>query len=376
MKIGITCYPTFGGSGVLATELGLSLARKGHCVHFISYAQPSRLTHIPPNVFFHEVQVNIYPLFQYPSYDTALSSKMVDVTLHENLDLLHVHYAIPHATSAYLARQILKNHGRDIRVATTLHGTDITLIGQDPNYIPSVEFGIDQSDGVTAVSHFLKSETNRIFNIRRDIKVIHNFVDHQRFQRTDQPGLRQRFAPNGEPVIIHVSNFRPLKRVSDVIHMFREIRKVKRARLILAGDGPERSDAERLCRQLGIWDDTFFMGKYEAVEELLSIADVFVIPSETETFGLAALEAMACRVPVISSNVGGLPELNVHGKSGFLCELGNIDQMVSHALTILESPESLNRFREGAYQRSLDFQEASIVDQYEAFYHDLLKDRE
>ncbi|MBN8705095.1 MAG: N-acetyl-alpha-D-glucosaminyl L-malate synthase BshA [Bacteroidetes bacterium] len=372
MKIGITCYPTFGGSGVVATELGLALAERGHCVHFISYAMPMRLTHIPPNVFFHEVQVNVYPLFQYPSYDTALSSKMVDVTLHEKLDLLHVHYAIPHATSAYLAKQILKTHGRDIKVVTTLHGTDITLIGQDPNYIPSVEFGIDQSDGVTAVSDWLKTETNRIFNISKEIKVIHNFIDFERFFRKPMPDLLKRFSSDGERILIHVSNFRPLKRVNEVVLMFAEVLKKMKAKLLLVGDGPERVEAERLCRQLGLCDHIFFMGKYEAVEELLSISDVFIMPSESETFGLAALEAMACGVPVVSSNIGGLPELNIDGESGFLCELGNVNMMAEKALTILQSDESLLRFREGAFARAKKFDANRVIEIYENFYKEIL----
>lgn len=372
MKIGITCYPTFGGSGVVATELGLALAERGHCVHFISYAMPMRLTHIPPNVFFHEVQVNVYPLFQYPSYDTALSSKMVDVTLHEKLDLLHVHYAIPHATSAYLAKQILKTHGRDIKVVTTLHGTDITLIGQDPNYIPSIEFGIDQSDGVTAVSDWLKTETNRIFNISKEIKVIHNFIDFKRFYRKPLPELKKRFSPNGEHLIIHVSNFRPLKRVNEVVLMFAEVLKTTKANLLLVGDGPERVEAERLCRQMGLCDHIFFMGKYEAVEELLSISDVFIMPSESETFGLAALEAMACGVPVVSSDIGGLPELNVNGESGFLCELGNVGMFAEKTLSILQSDESLSHFREGALARAKKFDANQVIGIYENYYQEIL----
>ncbi|MCA0446979.1 MAG: N-acetyl-alpha-D-glucosaminyl L-malate synthase BshA [Bacteroidetes bacterium] len=372
MKIGITCYPTFGGSGVVATELGLALAERGHCVHFISYAMPMRLTHIPPNVFFHEVQVNVYPLFQYPSYDTALSSKMVDVTLHEKLDLLHVHYAIPHATSAYLAKQILKTHGCDIKVVTTLHGTDITLIGQDPNYIPSVEFGIDQSDGVTAVSDWLKIETNRVFNISKEIKVIHNFIDFNRFFRNPLPELKKRFSPEGERLIIHVSNFRPLKRVNEVVLVFAEVLKTVKAKLLLVGDGPERVEAERLCRKLGLCDHIFFMGKYEAVEELLSISDVFIMPSESETFGLAALEAMACGVPVVSSDIGGLPELNIDGVSGYLCELGNVNMFVEKTLSILSSDDSLSTFREGAIARAKIFDANHVIGIYENYYQEIL----
>jgi len=374
MRIGITCYPTFGGSGVVATELGLALAERGHCVHFISYAVPLRLTSIPPNIFFHEVQVNVYPLFQYPSYDTALSSKMVDVTLHEQLDLLHVHYAIPHATSAYLAKQILKKHGKEIKVITTLHGTDITLIGQDPNYIPSVEFGIDQSDGVTAVSDWLRTETRRIFTINREIEVIHNFIDFNRFSRKPNPQLRNRFAPNGERILIHISNFRPLKRVKEVVQVFSQVREKIPCRLLLVGDGPDRTEAEQLSRNLNLCSEVFFLGKYEAVEEILSIADVFLMPSESETFGLAALEAMACGVPVVSSDIGGLPELNIDGYSGFLCQLGNIAEYTDRTLRILESDVTLDQFRFRAVSRAKEFESAHIIDKYETFYKKVLEE--
>ncbi|MCK6601143.1 MAG: N-acetyl-alpha-D-glucosaminyl L-malate synthase BshA [Bacteroidetes bacterium] len=374
MRIGITCYPTFGGSGVVATELGLALAERGHCVHFISYAVPLRLTSIPPNIFFHEVQVNVYPLFQYPSYDTALSSKMVDVTLHEQLDLLHVHYAIPHATSAYLAKQILKTHGKEIKVITTLHGTDITLIGQDPNYIPSVEFGIDQSDGVTAVSDWLRTETRRIFTINREIEVIHNFIDFTRFSRKLNPLLRNRFAPNGERILIHISNFRPLKRVPEVVQIFSKVREKIPCRLLLVGDGPDRTEAEQLCRNLNLCSEVFFLGKYEAVEEILSVADVFLMPSESETFGLAALEAMACGVPVVSSDIGGLPELNIDGYSGYLCQLGNIAEYADRTLRILESDSTLDQFRVRAVNRAKEFESAHIIDKYESFYKKVLEE--
>lgn len=373
MKIGITCYPTFGGSGVVATELGLALAELGHTVHFISYAQPSRLTHIPSNVFFHEVQVNVYPLFQYPSYDTALSSKMVDVTLHEKLDLLHVHYAVPHATSAFMAKQILKSKGIKTHVITTLHGTDITLIGQDPNYIPTVEFSIDQSDGVTAVSEWLKQETYRVLNIQKEIKVIPNFIDLTRFKRIQKQCLLNRYKPNNEKLLIHVSNFRPLKRVTDVIHIFQHVREqIPNVRLLLVGDGPDRSEVEHLCRQLNLCDQISFLGKYEAVEELLSIADVFLMPSASETFGLAALEAMACGVPVVSSDIGGIPELNDNGKSGFLYPLEDTKGMADGVLTILQSDEVLDQFRQNALRTAEKFESIHIVNQYLEYYQLIL----
>ncbi len=372
MKIGITCYPTFGGSGVVATELGLALAEMGHTVHFISYAQPSRLTHIPANVYFHEVQVNVYPLFQYPSYDSALSSKMVDVTLHEKLDLLHVHYAVPHATSAYMAKQILKSRGVNIQVITTLHGTDITLIGQDPNYIPTVEFSINESDGVTSVSEWLKQETLNIFDIKNEIKVIPNFVDLIRFKRTPQSGLEARFKPNGERVLIHISNFRPLKRVTEVIRTFALVREKMPAKLLMVGDGPDRVEAERLSRQLDLCGDISFLGKYEAVEELLSISDLFLMPSESETFGLAALEAMACGVPVVSSDIGGIPELNINGKTGFLCELGNVEIMAKRSIEVLATDESLNKFRSGALEVANTFNADNIVKQYVDYYESII----
>lgn len=374
MKIGITCYPTFGGSGVVATELGLALAELGHTIHFISYAQPSRLTHIPANVYFHEVQVNVYPLFQYPSYDTALSSKMVDVTLHEELDLLHVHYAVPHATSAFMAKQILKSKGVKTHVITTLHGTDITLIGQDPNYIPTVEFSIDKSDGVTAVSDWLKNETYRLLNIKNDIKVIPNFVDLERFKRTEQLNLEKRYKPNNERILIHISNFRPLKRVADVVYTFAKVKEtISDARLLLVGDGPDRSEVEHLCRQLNLCDSIFFLGKYEAVEEILSIADVFVMPSASETFGLAALEAMSCGVPVVSSNIGGIPELNVHGKSGFLFGLGDVEGMANGVLSIISDDESLTTFRKNAKSIADTFESKHIVKQYLEYYEEVMK---
>lgn len=372
MRIGITCYPTFGGSGVVATELGLALAELGHTVHFISYAQPSRLTHIPCNVYFHEVQVNVYPLFQYPSYDSALSSKMVDVTLHEKLDLLHVHYAVPHATSAYMARQILKSRNVDIKVVTTLHGTDITLIGQDPNYIPTVEFSIDKSDGVTSVSHWLKDETHRLLRIQNEIKVIPNFVDLDRFKRTPQPSLEKRYKPNGEKLLVHVSNFRTLKRVQDVVKTFALVKEKINAKLLLVGDGPDRTDVEQLTRQMGLSQDVFFLGKYEAVEEILSVADVFLMPSESETFGLAALEAMACEVPVVSSDIGGIPELNIDGKSGFLCRLGDVDSMAKRTLEIIENDQTLLQFRKGAVDIARYFTKENVVKQYVDYYESIL----
>src|SRR6187401_1910826 len=336
MKIGIVCYPTFGGSGVVATELGKALAKEGHEVHFITYSQPSRLDFLNENLFYHEVEFRSYPLFEYPPYELALASKMVSVVLNEKLDLLHVHYAIPHASAAYMARQILKTKGIYIPVITTLHGTDITLVGRDASYEPVVTFSINESDGVTAVSEDLKKETYDHFKITNDIEVIPNFIDLEKFKKQKKDHFKKAICPNGESLIVHTSNFRKVKRIPDVISVFANIRKEIPAKLLMIGDGPERNGAEQMCRDLGICDDIRFLGKLEAVEEVLSVADLFIMPSEKESFGLAALEAMACEVPVISSNAGGIPELNIHGVTGFLSEIGDVKDMVKNALFILQ----------------------------------------
>lgn len=371
MKIGIVCYPTFGGSGVVATELGKALAKNGHKIHFITYSQPTRLDFFNENLFYHEVDIRTYPLFQYPPYELALASKMVDVVKYERLDLLHVHYAIPHASAAYMAKQILKTEGIDIPVITTLHGTDITLVGKDPSYEPVVTFSINQSDGVTAVSEDLKRDTYEHFDVTKEIAVIPNFIDLDRFKRQKKDHFKRAICPHGEKLIVHTSNFRRVKRVDDVIKIFCRIQEKMPTKLLLVGDGPERTNIENLCRELGIYENTRFLGKLDAVEEVLSVADLFIMPSEKESFGLAALEAMACQVPIISTNAGGLPELNVNGVTGFLSDAGDIDDMTRNALYILDE-ENLGRFKANALNRARDFDVASILPQYEDYYEKIV----
>lgn len=371
MKIGIVCYPTYGGSGVVATELGKALTGLGHQIHFITYSQPSRLDFFNENLFYHEVSIRKYPLFDYPPYELALASAMVNVVKYESLDLLHVHYAIPHASAAYMARQILRTEGLDIPVITTLHGTDITLVGKEESFEPVVTFSINESDGVTAVSESLKQDTYDHFNIKRDIRVIPNFIDLERFKRHPKDHFKRAICPNDEKLIVHTSNFRKVKRVDDVIRVFEKIRKEVPAKLLMAGDGPERTHAEKLCRELGTCDDIRFLGKLDAIEEVLSVADLFLMPSEKESFGLAALEAMACEVPVVSSNTGGIPELNKNGFSGFTCEVGDIDDMVSKSLHIL-SAENLAKFKENALQRAKKFDIHKVMPMYVDFYEEIL----
>ena len=372
MKIGIVCYPTFGGSGVVATELGKALAKAGHQVHFITYTQPPRLDFFNENVFYHEVDIATYPLFQYPPYELALASKMVNVVEYERLDLLHVHYAIPHASAAYMAKQILKSQGIHIPVVTTLHGTDITLVGKDASYEPVVTFSINQSDGVTAVSEDLRRDTYEHFNITNDIAVIPNFVDLSRFKRQMKDHFKRAISPNGEKLLVHTSNFRKVKRIGDVVAVFNEVRKQVPSKLLLAGDGPERPKIEKLCRELGVTDDVRFLGKLDAVEEVLSVCDLFLMPSEKESFGLAALEALACEVPLITSNTGGIPELNVQGVTGFMSNVGDVPDMVEHALFILRD-ENLPTFKKNALERARQFDIHTIVPQYEAFYHKVVE---
>ncbi len=372
MKIGIVCYPTFGGSGVVATELGKGLAKKGHQVHFITYSQPTRLDFFDQNLFYHEVTVRTYPLFVYPPYELALTSKMVDVVKYEKLDLLHVHYAIPHASAAYMAARILEQENIHIPVVTTLHGTDITLVGKDPSFTPAVTFSINQSDGVTAVSHDLKKDTYEHFDIHKEIEVIPNFIDLERFKKQKKEHFKKAICPDGEVLIVHTSNFRKVKRVEDVLKVFKNIRAAMPAKLLMVGDGPERTAMEGLCRTLGICDDIRFLGKLEAVEEVLSVADLFIMPSEKESFGLAALEAMACEVPVISSNAGGIPELNIHGKTGFLSEVGDVKDMTRNSLHIL-NPENLPVFKKNALERALTFDIKNILPLYEDYYQEVLK---
>ncbi len=373
MKIGIVCYPTFGGSGVVATELGKALADHGHEVHFITYSQPARLDFFSENLFYHEVTVSKYPLFDYPPYELALASKLVDVVSYEQLDILHVHYAIPHASAAYMAKQILASNGIHIPVVTTLHGTDITLVGKDRTYKPVVTFSINQSDGVTAVSQDLKNDTCKFFEIKKDIKVIPNFIDLNRFQHKAQNHFKIAIAPNEEKIIVHTSNFRKVKRVPDVVKIFAKIVEQIPAKLLLAGDGPERSEVEQLVRELNLKDSVRFLGKLDAVEEILSVSDLFLLPSETESFGLAALEAMACKLPVISSNAGGIPELNIDGVTGFLNEVGDIDGMAANAIHILENQERLDAFKARALAHAKTFDIALIMPQYEAFYQEVIK---
>lgn len=367
IRIGIVCYPTFGGSGVVATELGKALAKEGHEVHFITYSQPSRLDFLNENLFYHEVDFRTYPLFEYPPYETALASKMVSVVKNEKLDLLHVHYAIPHASAAYLAKEILKTQNIYIPVATTLHGTDITLVGKDASYEPVVTFSINQSDGVTAVSEDLRRETLQHFRITQEIDVIPNFIDLEKFRKMKKDHFKKAICPNGEALIVHISNFRKVKRINDVIQVFFNIRKKMPAKLLMIGDGPERVGAEIMSRELGIAEDVRFLGKLEAVEEVLSVADLFIMPSEKESFGLAALEAMACEVPVISTNVGGLPELNIPGVTGFLSAVGDTADMTRNAITILD-PENLPAFKANALARAKEFDISRILPLYESFY--------
>ncbi|SEJ54608.1 N-acetyl-alpha-D-glucosaminyl L-malate synthase BshA [Cyclobacterium xiamenense] len=367
MKIGIVCYPTFGGSGVVATELGKALSAKGHQIHFITYSQPTRLDFFSENLFYHEVDIKSYPLFEHAPYELALASKMVNVVKYEQLDLLHVHYAIPHASAAYMAKQILKRQGISIPVVTTLHGTDITLVGKDPSYEPVVTFSINESDGVTAVSADLKKDTLLHFDVDNHIEVIPNFIDLNRFKKQKKEHFKRAICPNDEKLLVHTSNFRKVKRVDDVIRVFFELRKAIPAKLLLVGDGPERDKMERLCRQLGTCEDIRFLGKLEAVEEVLSVADLFLMPSEKESFGLAALEAMACEVPLLTSNVGGIPELNINGETGFLCEVGNIEEMTEKALFILDD-KNLPGFKKNALARAKMFDVTAVLPLYEAFY--------
>lgn len=367
MNIGIVCYPTFGGSGVVATELGKALAKNGHHVHFITYSKPGRLDFFNENISYHEVDAYSYPLFDYTPYELALASKMVNVVEYEKLDLLHVHYAIPHASAAYMAKQILKTKGIEIPVITTLHGTDITLVGKNPSYEPVVTFSINQSDIVTSVSEDLKNDTYKHFDITRDIEVIPNFIDLTRFSKQKKDHFKKAICPNDEKLIIHTSNFRKVKRVQDVMQVFYKIKSDIPAKLILIGDGPERQMAENMCREMQMCDDVRFLGKLDVVEEVLSVGDLFILPSESESFGLSALEAMACEVPVISSNAGGIPELNIQGVSGFMSNIGDVDDMAKNALWVLKD-ENLSKFKKAALARAKEFDITNILPLYEKVY--------
>jgi len=374
MRIGIVCYPTFGGSGVLATELGKALADKGHFVHFVTYREPVRLGGFNANIFYHEVRVPTYPLFDYPPYESALASTLVDVTLNNNLDLLHVHYAIPHASAAFMAQKILeKVNGKRIPFITTLHGTDITLVGRDKTYGPVVEFSINESDAITAVSENLKEETLKTFSISKPIQVIHNFVDVKRFHRRPIDAFRQVIAPGNEKILLHASNFRKVKRVEDVVRIFAEVRRELPAKLLMVGDGPERHMAETMCRETGYCDDIRFVGKQEQMEDILAISDLFVLPSEYESFGLSALEAMASGVPVISTDAGGLPEINIQGVTGFMGKIGDVAAMSEHAIRLLKDEALLKQFSAQARAQAKKFDIQNIVPRYEALYQEFMQ---
>ena len=367
MKIGIVCYPTYGGSGVMATELGMGLAKKGHQIHFITYAQPTRLDFLSENLFYHEVSVKDYPLFDYPPYEIALAARMVDVVEYEKLDLLHVHYAIPHASAAILARQILASKGVTIPIVTTLHGTDITLVGKESTYASVVTYAINQSDVVTAVSNSLKSDTHALFDIQKEIKVIPNFVDIDKFKKQHKDHFKKAICPNGEKLMVHVSNFRKVKRVQDVITVFCKVSQQIPVKLLLVGDGPERSTMEQMTRETCSIQDVRFLGKMSNIEEILSVCDLFIMTSEKESFGLAALEAMACQIPLISTNVGGLTELNEDGVTGYTCDVGDIEEMVEKALHVLHE-ENLPKFKAEAYKKALSFELSQIMPKYEEAY--------
>lgn len=368
MRIGIVCYPTFGGSGVLATELGKALAQKGHEIHFITYQQPVRLSAFVPNIFYHEVQVPTYPLFDFPPYETALASTLVNVIKNYCLDMLHVHYAIPHASAAYMAKTILNDEGFDIPVITTLHGTDITLVGKDKMYAPVVAFSINKSDVITAVSQNLREETYATFDIKKNIEVVYNFIDVNRFNKKPLDAFKKVLAPNGEKILVHASNFREVKRVPDVVEIFYNVQKEIPAKLLFVGDGPERLPAEEQGRKLGIFDKMVFVGKQEQIEDVFAVGDLFLLPSQYESFGLAALEAMASRVPVVSSNAGGLKEINIDGVTGYTANIGDVETMSQKALEILKDDEVLEGFRKRAYEHAQQYNMDNIIPQYEALY--------
>ncbi|MBK7668867.1 MAG: N-acetyl-alpha-D-glucosaminyl L-malate synthase BshA [Sphingobacteriaceae bacterium] len=371
MNIGIVCYPTFGGSGVVATELGKALAKKGHRVHFMAYNLPFRLNPFNENLFYHEVSVNDYPLFEYQPYESALASKIVDVAMYERLDVLHVHYAIPHASVAYLAQQILKSKKIFLPYITTLHGTDITLVGRDPSFEPVIRFSLNNSNAITSVSENLKKETLSTFKIDNKIDVIPNFINIEDYNKVEQHCERKHYAPKGEKIMVHVSNFRKVKRVEDVLKVFDKVRKVVPAKLILVGDGPERPAIEKLCRELDTCNDIVNLGRINDPTEVLKMADLFILPSETESFGLAALEAMAMRIPVISTNTGGLPEVNIHEVTGYLSNVGDVDDMAANAIKLLSDEKLLAKFKENAFIQAKKFDINVVLPMYEKLYQEL-----
>lgn len=372
MRIGIVCYPTFGGSGVVATELGIALANKGHQVHFITYSLPVRLGKPIENIFYHEVQVSDYPLFEYTPYELVLTSTLVDVARRENLDLLHVHYAIPHASAAYMAKMILQEEGIRVPFITTLHGTDITLVGKDSSFEPVITFAMNKSDAVTAVSQSLKDDTLNFFHVNRNIEVIPNFINLKEYDLSAKDSLRSYYAPCNEKIICHISNFRKVKRIEDVIHVFKKINTEIPSKLLLVGDGPERHKIEKLCDELKLQSDVIMLGNLRKTIDVLKISDLFLLTSETESFGLAALEAMAAGVPVISSNTGGIPEVNKNGFSGFLSAVGDVEDMSKNAIYILSSDERLNEFKKNARQQALAFDIERILPVYERLYESVL----
>ncbi|MFT4662062.1 MAG: N-acetyl-alpha-D-glucosaminyl L-malate synthase BshA [Patiriisocius sp.] len=374
MKIGMVLYPTFGGSGIVATELGKSLVEKGHEVHFITYREPVRLGDIKKGIFYHEVMVSDYPLFDYSPYELVLTSKLIEVVEYHNLDVLHVHYAIPHASAAFMAQRILREKGIEIPYVTTLHGTDITLVGRDKSFEPVITFAINKSNAVTAVSNSLKQDTYKYFEVDKDIRVIYNFVDLIKADGLKGSDLKKQYAPNGEIILSHISNFRKVKRIGDIIRIFSKLNETVPAKLLLVGDGPERYELQQLCKELGTCDRVTFLGKLENPMHILAISDMYLLTSLHESFGLSALEAMACGVPVISSNVGGISEVNKHGFSGYLSEVGDVEDMTKNALKILSSPETLDTFKKNARIHAEQFEKKKIVAEYEALYIEMVEE--
>lgn len=371
----MVCFPTYGGSGVVATELGKALAKKGHKVHFMSYSQPFRLNLFDENLFYHEFNVNDYPLFEYQPYESVLASKIVDVAMYEQLDVLHVHYAIPHASVAYMAQQILKSKKINLPYVTTLHGTDITLVGRDPAFEPVIRFSLNHSNAITSVSESLKKDTLKTFKIDNKITVIPNFINIKEYETPHEHCVASKYAPNGEKILVHISNFRKVKRIEDVVKIFEKVKDKFPAKLILVGDGPEKSAIDQLCRQLNLSHDVINLGKIADPKEILSVADLFILPSETESFGLAALEAMAMKVPVISTNSGGLPEVNINGKTGYLSDVGDVEEMAANAIKLLSDKKLFNQFKENAFAQAKKFDIVNILPLYEKLYQQLVSNQ-